>query len=187
MAWCILRGGKPLHLAIAAAMAVWVLAGTAVYAQIPTCNGKNVYPCSVGGTLLLLNKPNGYAFNFGSGTGAGASASVLNDPKNPGFAATTTAAVQAFGPVLPSLTNYTFSLATVGSQPVIAGVSASITCGVTGAATYSFTLATPGGPLVLKCPHVAVPGTTVMVTGQIGFSPLSSCAGSHAFGDGPFE
>src|SRR5271169_4802408 len=102
MAWCILRGGKPLHLAIAAAIAVWALAGTAVYAQIPTCNGKNVYPCSVGGTLLLLNKPNGYAFNFGSGivAGAGTAASVLNDPKNPGFAATATAAVQAVGPVL---------------------------------------------------------------------------------------
>src|SRR5579863_1392073 len=178
MAWCVLCGRKPRHPAIAAAMAVWTLAGAAAFAQIPTCNGKNVYPCSVGGTLLLLNKPTGYAFNFGSGvsSGAGTAASPLNDPQNPGFAATTTAAVQAFGPVLPSLTNYTFSLASVGSQPTIAGVSASIACSVTGVATYSFTLATPGGPLVLKCPHVAVPGTTVTVTGQISFPPLSSLA-----------
>jgi len=124
----------------------------------------------------LLSKPTDHAFDFGSGVsaGAGPAASVVNDPKNPGFAATATVALQAFGPVLPSLTNYTFSLATVGSQPAIAGVSASISCGVTGAAAYSFTLATPGGPLVLKCPHTAVPGTIVTVKGQIGFPPLSS-------------
>lgn len=176
MAWCILCGTKPLRLAIAADIAMWALAGTAAFAQTPTCNGKNLYPCSVGGTLLVLNKPTGYALNFGSGisAGAGTTTSLLNDPQNPGFAATSTVALQAFGPVLPSLTNYTFSLATVGGKPAIAGVSASIACGVTGSAAYSFTLAMPAGPLVLKCPHVAVPGTTVTVKGQIGFAAQSS-------------
>jgi hypothetical protein len=176
--WCgvFSMARKPLRLAIVAGIAMWALACTAAFAQTPTCNGKNVYPCSVGGTLLVLNKPTGYVLNFGSGTsaGAGTAASVLNDPKNPGFAATTTVALQAFGPVLPSLTNYTFSLTTVGSQPVIAGVSASIACGVTGGATYSLSLATPGGPLVLQCPHMTVPGRIVTVKGQIGFPPLSS-------------
>jgi hypothetical protein len=174
----ILYGGKTLRLAIAASITVWALAGTAVFAQTPACNGKNVYPCSVGGTLLVLNKPAGYVLNFGSGisTGGGNAASVLSDPKNPGFAATASAALQAFGPMLPSLTNYTFSLASVGGQPTITGVNASIACGVTGAAAYSFTLATPGGPLVLKCPHMAAPGTTVTVKGQISFAPHKSFA-----------
>jgi hypothetical protein len=81
MAWGILCGGKLSHLAVAAALAVGTLAGTAAFAQIPTCNGKNVYPCSVGGTLLLLSKPTDYAFNFGSGVSAGAGpvASVVNE------------------------------------------------------------------------------------------------------------
>ncbi|HLN03389.1 MAG TPA: hypothetical protein VK335_29125 [Bryobacteraceae bacterium] len=178
MVWCIFYGGKPLRLAIAAGIAMWALEGIAAFAQTPTCNGKNVYPCSVGGTLLVLSKPVDYTLNFGSGisAGGGGTASVLSDPKNPGFAATATVALQAFGPVLPSLTNYTFSLASVGDQPTIAGVSASIACGVTGAAAYSFTLVTPGGPLVLKCPHMAGSGTTVTVKGQISFAPQKSFA-----------
>src|ERR1700693_5884077 len=103
MVRCILYGGRPLRLAIAAGIAMWALEGVAAFAQTPTCNGKNVYPCSVGGTLLVLNKPAGYVLNFGSGitAGGGGAASVLSNPKNPGFAATATVVLQAFGPVLP--------------------------------------------------------------------------------------
>jgi hypothetical protein len=73
------------------------------------------------------------------------------------------------------------SLTTVSGQPTITGVTASITCGVTGAAAYSMTLSTPGGPLVLNCPNVAAPGTTVTVTSQIAYG-LSS--GGQTFGPG---
>ena len=169
-----------LQLSLAASMGVWFLAGTAAHAQalIPVCNGKNVYPCTVGGTLLVLSKPTGYTVNFGGGGsgGIGAGAALITDPKNPGFAATATVPAQAFGPVLPALNNFTLSLATVNGQPAITGASASVACGVTGAAAYAFTLSTPGGPIVLNCPHVPAAGTTVTVTGQISFSPLSSLA-----------
>jgi hypothetical protein len=132
-----------------------------------------VYPCSIGGTLLVLAKP-GIAIDGGSGgSNGGGSGSFINDPQNPGFALTGFVPLQAHGPLLASL-SATFSLASVSGQPDISGASASIACGVTGAATYNLTLSTPGGPLVLNCPNVAAPETTMKVSGQIGFSPLSS-------------
>jgi hypothetical protein len=77
--------------------------------------------------------------------------------------------------VLP-LAAGTFSLATVSGLPTITGASASITCGVTGAATFSITLTTPGGPLVVSCPTVASSETVVTVSGQISFPAVSSLA-----------
>jgi len=54
------------------------------------------------------------------------------------------------------------------------GASASMTCGVTGAAKLSFTLTTPAGPLVLNCPTVASLTSVQTVTGEISFAPVSS-------------
>jgi hypothetical protein len=101
--------------------------------------------------------------------------SFINNPQNPGFALTAFAPLHSHGPLLPSA-GATFNLATVSGEATISGASASITCGVTGAAAFSLTLSTPAGPLVLNCPNVATPGATVTVTGQIGFSPMSSLA-----------
>src|ERR1700674_3023793 len=112
MARCVLGRPKSLSPALAAGIAVWTLASTAAVAQTPACNGKNVYPCSIGGTLLVLGKP-GIAINGGSGgSGGGGSGSFINDPQNPGFALTGFVPLQAHGPLLASLTA-TFNLATV--------------------------------------------------------------------------
>jgi len=47
---------KSLRLALAAGI-LWTLAGTSMFALTPVCNGGNVYPCSVGGTLIVSSKP----------------------------------------------------------------------------------------------------------------------------------
>jgi uncharacterized protein (TIGR03437 family) len=54
------------------------------------------------------------------------------------------------------------------------GASASITCGVTGAATMSLSMSTPAGPIVLICPKVASLSSLETLTGQISFSPVGS-------------
>ena len=112
----------------------------------------------------------GSSVSGGAGVG-----SFINNPQAPGFALTASDPLQGHGPVLPSA-SATFNLATVSGQSNIIGASASMTCGVTGAATFSLTLSTPGGPVVLNCPTVATPGDTATVTGQVGFSPQSSLA-----------
>jgi hypothetical protein len=167
---------KSLHLALAAGVAMGMLGGASALAQAPTCNGKNVYPCVVAGTLLVVSKPTGLlpnlngAVSFGGGSGA-----FINDPQNPGFSLTGFSNLQGSGPTLPSAAA-TFSVATVGGQATITGASLSITCGVTGAATYSLTLSTPGNPLVVSCPHVAASGITQTVTAQTSFTAVSSLA-----------
>jgi hypothetical protein len=165
--------GKWLRLASAACI-LGTLAGTAALAQTPVCNGHNIYPCSIGSTLLVLSKPS-FALDGGSGitSGGNGKPAFVNDPQNPGFSLTGYGSLVANGPSLASITG-TFSLASVSGQATVSGASASITCGVTGAATYSLTLTTPAGPLVLNCPTVAASGTTTTVTGQIAFSPVSS-------------
>jgi len=167
---------RSLRAAVAAAMLVWTLAGAAALAQTPACNGRNVYPCSIGGTLLVLVKPAGLQVNNGSSVSfAGGGGSFITNPQNPGFTLAGFTPLQGRGPLLPSVSG-TFSLATVTGQAAITGASASMTCGVTGAATFSLTLSTPGGPVVLNCPVVAAPGTIMTVTGQMAFPPQSSFA-----------
>lgn len=93
---------------------------------------------------------------------------------NPGIVATGYGNLVSL-PLLPYAAG-TFSLATVSGQSTITGASASITCGVTGAATFSLTMTTPGGPLVLNCPLVAASGITTTVSGQISFPAVNSLA-----------
>ena len=179
--------GRWLRVALAAGI-LGTLAGSAALAQTPVCNGHNVYPCAIGSTLLVLNKPV-LTFSGGSGvtSGGGGNAAFINDPQNPGFSLSGFGNLIAPGPSLPSSTG-TFSLATVGGQATIGSATASITCGVTGGATFGLTLTTPGEPLVLHCPTVAASGMTATVTGQIAFSPVSSLsmtltvAGTATFG-----
>jgi len=150
-----------------------MLTGALAAAAPSACTGGNVYPCTIGGTLLVLSKPAGLAPSNGSAlTFLGGGGSFITNPQSPGFTLTGFTPLQALGPVLPSITG-TFSLATVSGQPGISGASASITCGVTGAAAFNLTLSTPGGPLVLNCPTVAA-GTTLTVTNQIAFAAQST-------------
>ena len=168
--------GKLLRVALAAGMLV-ILASATAFAQTPVCNGHNVYPCSVGGTLLVTSKPTSLTFSGGSGiiSFGGGNGLFTNDPQNPGITAFGFGNLVAMGPLLPSASG-TFSLATVSGLPSITGASASITCGVTGAAAFSLTLTTPGGPLVVSCPTVATAGLTSTVNGQISFPAVSSLA-----------
>ncbi len=162
---------------VAAGIAMLTLGGTAALAQSPTCNGKNVYPCSVGGTLLVVSKPTGLTGGLGNGVVSygGGQGAFINDPQNPGFSLMGFGNLQSAGPLLPSAAG-TFGLATVSGQATITGASLSMTCGVTGAASYSLTLSTPGSPLVLSCPHMAAAGITQTVTAQNSFTAVSSLA-----------
>ncbi len=135
--------------------------------------GAGVYPCSIAGTMLLLNAPTGNLFGGGGGN---PTAAFIADPQNPGFGLTETPPIQRMGPGIGTLQSLTETLhfLTANAQATITGASASITCGVTGGATYSLTLSVTGPPLVLTCPTYSTPGITGSVTGQISFSGLSN-------------
>jgi hypothetical protein len=138
--------------------------------------GASVYPCTIAGTLLLVSAPTGTLFGGGGGgSGSTTTSAFIEDPQNPGFGLTQTPPVRSTGPGLGTLQSLseTLSFAAVGGQPNITGASASITCGVTGAASYSLTLST-SPPLVLNCPSFSTPGITANVTGQISFNAVNS-------------
>ena len=138
--------------------------------------GASVYPCTIAGTLLVVSAPTGTLFGGGGGGGGSTTTSAfIEDPQNPGFELTQTPPVRRTGPGLGTLQSLseTLSFAAVGGQPAITGESASITCGVTGTATYSLTISTTP-PLVLNCPHFSTPGVTANVTGQISFNAVNS-------------
>jgi hypothetical protein len=160
----ILRSRKSCIPALAVLMALWVLTGTAAFSQVPCIFGKSgTYPCSIAGTLIVVSQPTGGLFGGGGG-GGGGSRSFINDPQNPGYEQTIAPPLQASGPATLALGG-TLNLATVSGQPTIKGGRASFTCGVTGTATLSMTVSTPGGSVVLQCPTLAAPGNTMTVTG----------------------
>ncbi len=135
--------------------------------------GVSPYPCSIANTLLLLNAPTGNLFGGGGGA---PTAAFIEDPQNPGYEITQSPPVVRQGPgigTLQSLTE-TLNFVTSDGQPTISGLSASITCGVTGAATYSLTITSTGAPLVLNCGGFAGAGITGPVTGQTNFASTSS-------------
>ena len=76
---------KALRLALAGGILL-TLAGTSMFALTPVCNGGNVYPCSVGGTLIVSSKPilaaggGSGVISFGGGRGT-----ITHDPLNPGI------------------------------------------------------------------------------------------------------
>src|SRR5579864_1904147 len=147
------------------------------------CNtiGSSPYPCPIGGTLSLLSAPAGNLFGSGLGSGgSGTTVSFIDDPQNPGMFSTTTSPIQISDAAVPSLSE-TFSFATVSGQPAITGGSAAITCGVTGAATYSLTISSPGQTLVLNCPNLSTAGATANVSGRINFAPVRTLTLTLAF------
>jgi uncharacterized protein (TIGR03437 family) len=169
---------QKLFIRIFITVALCALGCEAAFAQqaAPCTIGTSIYPCSVGGTILVVSEPTGSLFGGGGGNGGGGggtTVSILNDPVNPGFSLTTAPPLQASGPFQLSLSG-TLNLATVSGQPTIMGAKASITCGVTGAGTLSLTLSTPGSPVVLTCPKVSPPGTTMTITSESSFSLVSS-------------
>src|SRR5260221_11495314 len=94
--------GRWLRVALAAGT-FGSLAGSAAWAQAPVCNGHNVYPCSIGSTLLVLSKPN-FTLNGGSGITSGGNGNhpLINDPQNPGFSFSGFGNLIAPSPALPS-------------------------------------------------------------------------------------
>jgi len=66
------------------------------------------------------------------------------------------------------------TLATLSGLPTIVGLTVSISCGVTGAATASLSLTGNGSPLLLTCPTFATRSGTAIVTGSTTFTPVNS-------------
>jgi uncharacterized protein (TIGR03437 family) len=62
----------------------------------------------------------------------------------------------------------------VSGQAIINGGRTSITCGVTGNATASMTVAASGSDSVLNCPKTSAPGIAAAVFAQTSFAPVSS-------------
>jgi hypothetical protein len=156
--------------ALAAGITLWTLPGIA--AAQPTCASRTgQYPCSLGGTVLVLAQPTGNATTFVGG--GGNSGSFIDDPQNPGLAAAVTPSLTFGGAAIPFLIS-NLSLATANGQATMNGVRGSFACGVTGAATYALTVTTPQGILTLNCPRFSSIGTVGTVEGQINFLPTNS-------------
>lgn len=159
-----------LRFTLAAGINLLTLTGSAAPAQ-PTCASKTgQYPCTLGGTLLLLAQPTGNATTFVGGQGN--SGSFIDDPQNPGLGASTSPLTFG-GSAIPFLTS-NVNLATASGQATINGVRGSFSCGVTGAATFALTLTTPQGILTLNCPRFTSIGTVGTVEGQMNFLPTSA-------------
>ncbi len=159
-----------LRFAFAAAVTFSTLNGAAP--TTPTCTAKTgQYPCTLGGTLLLLAQPTGNATTFVGNQGN--SGLYIDDPQNPGLGAATTPSQTFGGNAIPFLIS-NFSLTTVNGQATMNGVRGSFTCGVTGAAVFALTVTTPQGILTLNCPHFTSIGTVGTVEGQINFLPTSA-------------
>ncbi len=159
-----------LRFALATAITLWTLTGAAASAQ-PTCASKTgQYPCTLGGTLLLVAQPTGNATAFVGG--AGNSGTFIDDPQNPGLGASTSPLTFG-GAAIPFLIS-NLNLVTANGQATMNGVRGSFSCGVTGAATYALTVTTPQGILTLNCPRFSSIGTVGTVEGQINFLPTNS-------------
>ena len=141
------------------------------------CTPKGTtFPCSIAGTLWV-NSATGNLFggNGGGGGGGGASTTYINDAQSPGVSVMLKGGLVFSGPLQQSF-NGTLDLATVSGQATLRGGRASITCGVTGNATASMTITTPGGVTTLNCPKISRPGVAVAVVGQMAFTPVTSVA-----------
>src|SRR5713101_7768618 len=174
--------GMLLVVCLALGIAAWTLPGTVRVAHahpIGPCSASSP-PCTVGDTLEVLSLSGNLFMSGGGGGGGcgggGATATIINDPLNPGFTLTGNNPCTFVGPGTPS----TFSrsedigLATVSGLATIEGISASITCGTSGNATFSVSFSTPGGGSVpLTCPHEAV-GAVGTVSGHATFTPVSA-------------
>lgn len=171
----------PLKLVVLAVAIVLLANGLSAQNAAPCVLHGTTYPCTIGGTLLLPTAPTGNLFGGGGGGGGGggnggANSWFLTDPTNPGFALEGNKGNLLTG-TGPGQINYQEVISENyinGAQGK--GASASITCGVTGAATLSLSLTTPAGPIVLNCPKVASLSSLETVIGQASFAPVSSYA-----------
>jgi hypothetical protein len=169
----LLRLKNWLTPALAFAFGGLMLSGLAARAQpLPTCvyGTGNQAPCTVGNSIVLVSDPSGvFAGSIAATTGEGG---ITNDPLNPGFFTGNIVESGSAGQVSRS---GSMTLATLSGLPTIVGVSVSMSCGVTGAATASLSLSTgPGSSTVLTCPKFQIRSGTALVTGSITFAPVSS-------------
>jgi uncharacterized protein (TIGR03437 family) len=112
---------------------------------------------------VLTDAPSGTL--FASETGFS-----IPDPQNPGL--NLNVAMSAAGPLQISNAG-TLNVASANGQPILTGLSASATCGVTGNASASLTIAAGGSTLTLTCPKI-VGGVLSTINGQISFAPTTS-------------
>lgn len=165
------RFSSVLAPAFAATLEIWAFGGMAARAQtLPACVAGTVQAaCTVGN--VVFSNPSGV---FASGYWR-TQAQAMNDPFNPGFSTGNIAETAHNGQVSQS---GSFTVATLSGLPAIAGLTASSTCGVTGAATASLSVsANNGQSLLLNCPSFpsqpVTPGTST-VTQSMTFAPVSS-------------
>jgi len=157
--------------ALAAILGVWTLGGMAAHSQtLPACvAGENQAACAHGN--IVFSNPSGV---FASGYWRG-QAEITNDPFNPGFSTGNIAETSHNGQVSET---GSFTVATLNGVATIAGITASATCGVAGAATARLSVSTNNGQsFVLTCPSFAsqpVTPQTSTVTKSITFAPVSS-------------
>ena len=157
----------------ALAVTLCSLAGSMLHAQaLPTCvygNG-NKAPCTVGNAIVLVSDPTGiFAGSIAATTGEGG---ITNDPLNPGFFTGNIVESGGSGSVSRS---GSITLATLSGLPSIVGISVSISCGVTGAATAGLSLTVgSGSPSVLTCPKFSTRSGTSVVTGSTTFTAVNS-------------
>lgn len=158
--WTLLR---------AATLGFWVLAGPVAGAQtIPACAaGNNQATCTLGN--VIFSNPTGVVAGGYWRTGAG----IISDPFNPGFS--TGNIVEGTTPGQLSRSG-SFTISTLSGLPAIAGVSASITCGVTGGAWPGLSVTMDNGAhLALNCAQfITQTGTSTVTASTPPFTPVSS-------------
>lgn len=142
----------------------------------PCVPKSHTYPCSIAGSLLLNNAA-GTLFGTGGGgggLGAASGTTFVNDSQSPGVSVVfSKSALEFSGPIQQSF-NGTLNLATISGQATLNGGRASITCGVTGNATGSMIITTPGGVTTLNCPKTSTPGVALTIVDQASFAAVSS-------------
>jgi uncharacterized protein (TIGR03437 family) len=146
------------------------------------CSSQDNPPCTVAGTLLATSA-SGPLFGDSGGTATGVTANhtntvFINDPQNAGVSNSGMSGplLSGAGPGAQLAVSGTLNLSTLSGAATLNGGVASITCGVTGSATLTMTIAVPSGNTVLTCPKTSTPGIAVQVFGRVNFSPTKSTA-----------
>jgi hypothetical protein len=154
--------------AVAAALSVLTLGATAGRAQtLPACvAGNNQTTCTIGN--VVFSNPTGV---FGSSHWRGESG-LISDPFNPGFSTGSIVETSHSGSVSRS---GSFTVATLTGVAAIAGLSASATCGVTGAASAGLSVSTDNGySLNLSCQPLPDTGPQTVTRSATFSTPVSS-------------
>jgi len=169
----LLRVENWLIRALAVTFGCLTLSGIVVHAQtLPVCvyGNTNQVPCTVGDAIVLVSDPSGvFAGSIAEKSGEGG---INSDSLHPGLFTGNIVESGSSGSVSRS---GSMTLATLSGLPTIVGVSVSMSCGVTGAATANLSLsAGSGSPVVLTCPKFFTRSGTSLVTASTTFTAVNS-------------